>query len=598
MNSLLYFVFTGMATSWNLEDHITCAVCIEVYTNPYVLKCIHTFCYECIQRLNNNGRVECPKCRDITNFSEIKKNFDIESLIESYNKQLTPLSSQPIFLMTCDVCKNTKKKVTNRCQNCEEYMCKDCETAHKGSKATRNHQIKSVKDILKSRQNNLKDNIKFLERELSFLENKCVTLKEQVKTLGECERNQITEVDKHIDRLIKELETHRHLLKKAIHDKNHCLVDKVTTSQQLYEDGIKEIKSKIELVNDLLKTEDTSTLLETTEAIDSNIRADVEKIKAQLPKTQSTITSPIEVMTGDVFNPETYVSLLQVDIPDSNYSGSSSYSVEIPDSYFSLVQSRYKEIKEITYDYRYFIQGMCMINNDIWCTIVDAIHIYSKDCVKLRKITHEKLNSITRISYTDKGHVIVACYNYNGLHQLDNTGTYKEQIHHGNFSDVCYYNQRVYALEYKKCSVIVFHYNHSVNKWEKFEEINLNYYNSHCWDRMCIDRTNIYVSSWNNDCLYKYNHNGKLLLKTGENGTGSAGMLYYPMISGIDSSGNVLIADEYNNRLQLYNTTDNQWCVITLPGGLCGPMCALMDTQCQDIWVATSDNKIHKYQKL
>ena len=37
--------------SQQLEDNLTCGVCLDTYTNPKVLTCHHLFCTTCIQYL-------------------------------------------------------------------------------------------------------------------------------------------------------------------------------------------------------------------------------------------------------------------------------------------------------------------------------------------------------------------------------------------------------------------------------------------------------------------------------------------------------------------------------------------------------------------
>ena len=50
-----------------LGEHLKCAVCLDQYTEPKVLPCLHTFCKRCLQGvLNREGAVWkliCPTCR-------------------------------------------------------------------------------------------------------------------------------------------------------------------------------------------------------------------------------------------------------------------------------------------------------------------------------------------------------------------------------------------------------------------------------------------------------------------------------------------------------------------------------------------------------
>uniref|UniRef100_A0A3B3RC59 Tripartite motif containing 35-28 n=1 Tax=Paramormyrops kingsleyae TaxID=1676925 RepID=A0A3B3RC59_9TELE len=47
-----------------LEEELTCPVCYEIYRDPVVLKCSHSFCKVCLQQYwRKKGSQECPVCR-------------------------------------------------------------------------------------------------------------------------------------------------------------------------------------------------------------------------------------------------------------------------------------------------------------------------------------------------------------------------------------------------------------------------------------------------------------------------------------------------------------------------------------------------------
>uniref|UniRef100_A0A667XEA3 RING-type domain-containing protein n=1 Tax=Myripristis murdjan TaxID=586833 RepID=A0A667XEA3_9TELE len=48
-----------------LEEELSCPICCEIFKDPVVLKCSHSFCRACLQQFWNKkkARRECPVCR-------------------------------------------------------------------------------------------------------------------------------------------------------------------------------------------------------------------------------------------------------------------------------------------------------------------------------------------------------------------------------------------------------------------------------------------------------------------------------------------------------------------------------------------------------
>ena len=49
-----------------VEEHLTCSVCLETFKDPKVLPCLHSYCHECIVNLAKNANsntIDCPECR-------------------------------------------------------------------------------------------------------------------------------------------------------------------------------------------------------------------------------------------------------------------------------------------------------------------------------------------------------------------------------------------------------------------------------------------------------------------------------------------------------------------------------------------------------
>ena len=76
----------------DIDEHVTCTVCMEVYKNPRVLPCLHSYCKKCIKQLiertSTRGKTfRCPTCRETTDVPEkgadgFPHNFFIQDLCD------------------------------------------------------------------------------------------------------------------------------------------------------------------------------------------------------------------------------------------------------------------------------------------------------------------------------------------------------------------------------------------------------------------------------------------------------------------------------------------------------------------------------------
>ena len=44
-------------------DELTCSVCFDLFTDPRMLNCGHSFCTGCLDQIIRNHQKSCPDCR-------------------------------------------------------------------------------------------------------------------------------------------------------------------------------------------------------------------------------------------------------------------------------------------------------------------------------------------------------------------------------------------------------------------------------------------------------------------------------------------------------------------------------------------------------
>ena len=138
-----------------LEEQLTCPVCIDLYTNPKILPCLHSFCQECLEGLPQESEARgdtyyfsCPTCRQrievpIEGVGAFPVAFHLNNLKEiMQNLQRNVPNPQQV---TC----NDHDKVF--CETCKIIICLHCTYhTHEG------HEHTLVSDCYQMLYNNLK----------------------------------------------------------------------------------------------------------------------------------------------------------------------------------------------------------------------------------------------------------------------------------------------------------------------------------------------------------------------------------------------------------------------------------------------------------
>ena len=146
-----------MATKTNLllkevKDITECPICTDMFNNPKMLPCFHTFCLNCIERYGEDKgeSMPCPMCRKewkvpTGGFSKLSTNFFIDRLITA--QFASDVSSD----LGCDVCtkvgKQKKVVASSFCMTCRENLCDKCCKIHKSMTMTMGHKLSPVGEI-------------------------------------------------------------------------------------------------------------------------------------------------------------------------------------------------------------------------------------------------------------------------------------------------------------------------------------------------------------------------------------------------------------------------------------------------------------------
>ena len=135
-----------------LEKEITCAVCLEHYTDPKILPCCHYYCKQCVLRLVQKQGADkpfpCPECRmDITLPKGSVDLFPPAFFINRIKEVHTNFSKvHGQVEAACEMC-SLGEKAEAFCRQCAQFVCAECVKSHRRMKVFSSHAISTLDEL-------------------------------------------------------------------------------------------------------------------------------------------------------------------------------------------------------------------------------------------------------------------------------------------------------------------------------------------------------------------------------------------------------------------------------------------------------------------
>ena len=179
---------------YNLREEVSCSVCSDLFTDPKHLSCLHSFCLKCLNRWHETcgggQAIKCPKCQTL---SRVPASGDLKDLPTSFylNGLIDVLAIKECkkTQVTCGNC-DKKSSEASYCFQCCIFYCEQCLVGHNMMRDKKEHRVLAVKefqdkdyeDVLKrpvfcSKERHQKEELKYYCKECeTALCQTCVTL--------------------------------------------------------------------------------------------------------------------------------------------------------------------------------------------------------------------------------------------------------------------------------------------------------------------------------------------------------------------------------------------------------------------------------------
>ncbi|KAL3891833.1 hypothetical protein ACJMK2_004079 [Sinanodonta woodiana] len=160
---------TSTTESFSQDGH-GCSICLDKFTSPRQLPCLHSFCEHCLQdyitaKAGSTDTIfeefMCPVCRAVTR--PANKERPVREWASLFPNSPFPLMGKSKVERSCEVCSNSSDTSSilakKLCVVCEEFMCDNYAMCHKNMKITKSHQIIGIEQL----ESNPQTRFKFLE---------------------------------------------------------------------------------------------------------------------------------------------------------------------------------------------------------------------------------------------------------------------------------------------------------------------------------------------------------------------------------------------------------------------------------------------------
>ncbi|XP_074472053.1 E3 ubiquitin-protein ligase TRIM35-like [Sebastes fasciatus] len=108
------------------EVDCTCPVCCEIFKDPVVLWCGHSFCKHCLKEWwRQNGLQTCPVCKEIFPMAQPPHNLALRNLSDDLRREKIKRANSG----SKDICRLHSEKLKLFCQDDQQLICVICRDA-------------------------------------------------------------------------------------------------------------------------------------------------------------------------------------------------------------------------------------------------------------------------------------------------------------------------------------------------------------------------------------------------------------------------------------------------------------------------------------
>ncbi|KAM9767413.1 tripartite motif-containing protein 5-like [Dama dama] len=257
----------------NLQEEVTCPICLELLTEPLSLDCGHSFCQACITANNmvsmsgQNEERRCPVCRISYEPGNLRPNRHVANIVQ----RLREIKLSPEVEQEKNLCLRHGEKLLLFCEEDREVICWLCERAQEH----RGHHTFLMEEVAQDYQKKLQEALEKLREKQLEAEELEVKVRAQIaawKDQIQHERQNVKAVFQKLRKNLKyeevkemqKLKSKEEVGLRNLADSERVLIQQSQLVRNLISDVDRRLKGSttemLQDVNDIMKRSETLTL--------------------------------------------------------------------------------------------------------------------------------------------------------------------------------------------------------------------------------------------------------------------------------------------------------------------------------------------------
>uniref|UniRef100_A0A8C6SMB1 Zinc-binding protein A33-like n=1 Tax=Neogobius melanostomus TaxID=47308 RepID=A0A8C6SMB1_9GOBI len=245
-----------------LEQDLSCPICCELFRDPVVLTCSHSFCKVCLENWWEDKPLKtCPVCKRRSSKNHPPMNLALKNLVETFTEekgQTAPAAEQTSPSPQQPECSLHSEKLRLFCLDHQELICLVC----RDSRTHKDHRFSPIEEAASDLREQLRRNIKPLQDKLKVLDESRAQFDEAAAHISLQTKQTQTQIRAEFEKLHQFLRDEEESRMKALREEEEQKIQNMKDKMAALSKDMEALSKTISETEEQLRAADASFLLQ------------------------------------------------------------------------------------------------------------------------------------------------------------------------------------------------------------------------------------------------------------------------------------------------------------------------------------------------